>query len=386
MNFLFKLDKSLYVVLVTFILFGSFFLVKFCLYDFDISRFIVLGDKFTQVNKILNGVSVENNSWGYDGQFYYRLALNPFTSLRTDKGITLDLPALRHQRFLYPLFVWLMSFGLDKIVPYMMVLVNFLALLGIAFVGQKIVKCFHLHSFWGLSFVIYPGFILSFSRNLTEILTSFFILSTIYFLIQKRYLFSSLFLTLAVLTRETALILVLGITFNFLWQFFQYKDKKNIKVLFLFISPLVAYIILQFVLYYTWGIFPFLQSSGFNIGIPFFGLFNRFFNHGLGRLGILHILEILFMFFVLGYSIFSFKKSEADKAIKIAWSISVLMVLSATVFIWSEDWSFMRAMTELYIFSVMIIIGNKKKLFKNPLVFFCFISVWSIVYFKGFLR
>ncbi len=35
---------------------------------------------------------------GYDGQFVYRLALDPFTRAVTAHGMTLDLPAYRQQR------------------------------------------------------------------------------------------------------------------------------------------------------------------------------------------------------------------------------------------------------------------------------------------------
>ena len=122
------------------------------------------------------------DSDGYDGQFYYRLSLDPFTTRNTDFGVTLDDPAYRQQRIFYPFLVWMFSGGGRFGVPLQMIVVNFVALIWIGWIGANFAQRVHRHAWWGLLFPLYPGFILSLSRNLTEILQTALLLSALYFL------------------------------------------------------------------------------------------------------------------------------------------------------------------------------------------------------------
>src|SRR4051812_48413098 len=96
------LDSPLTCLLITAILFLPFILGRLAQSRFDLSSFIVAGDRYCDASRVPRGLTVLKASDGFDGQFYYRLALNPFTSQREEFGITLDAPALRHQRVLYP--------------------------------------------------------------------------------------------------------------------------------------------------------------------------------------------------------------------------------------------------------------------------------------------
>src|SRR5882762_8506241 len=110
------LPLLLVAVVTTLFLFGS--LQRS---DFNASALVTAGDRFCNPALVPRNLIVQNNSDGFDGQFYYRLALDPFTSKRTDFGITLDMPALRHQRILYPLLARILSLGYDSLIPTMMI-------------------------------------------------------------------------------------------------------------------------------------------------------------------------------------------------------------------------------------------------------------------------
>jgi len=49
-------------------------------------------------------------AYGYDRQFFYRLAINPADFARTAYGITVDQP-YRFMRIGYPVITWLASAG-----------------------------------------------------------------------------------------------------------------------------------------------------------------------------------------------------------------------------------------------------------------------------------
>ena len=74
-----------------------------------LSLFILVGSGptgFTQVNQLPPGVMIgDPNAAGYDGQFYYRLALDPFNWNKTAFGITMD-QSYRYTRIGYPALAW----------------------------------------------------------------------------------------------------------------------------------------------------------------------------------------------------------------------------------------------------------------------------------------
>lgn len=64
----------------------------------DPSAFIIAGDVFIDPSQAPASLLIRQGKSGYDGQFYYRLALDPFNTQPVDYGIHFDLPAYRQQR------------------------------------------------------------------------------------------------------------------------------------------------------------------------------------------------------------------------------------------------------------------------------------------------
>ena len=111
-------------VLVTAFLYGAFILLRLGFHGFNPTAFIAAGDLFCDPGSVPANFLVLKNSAGYDGQFYYRLAVNPFTAEPSAGGVKIDSPAYRQQRIAYPLLVWLFSVAQPEFVPTVMILVN----------------------------------------------------------------------------------------------------------------------------------------------------------------------------------------------------------------------------------------------------------------------
>ncbi len=92
----------------------------------SISRFILVGRHFATSAQLPQGMPLAPTS-GYDGQFFYRLALNPLNFHQTAYGITMDQP-YRYMRIGYPVLTWLASIGQTFLVPVMLVAVNITAI------------------------------------------------------------------------------------------------------------------------------------------------------------------------------------------------------------------------------------------------------------------
>src|SRR5258706_11199922 len=75
----------------------------------DVSLFVIAGGVNVDAAKVPAGLTVIPNIGGYDGIWFYRLAINPFTRVQAAHGIRLDNPAYRQQRIGYPFIVWLLS-------------------------------------------------------------------------------------------------------------------------------------------------------------------------------------------------------------------------------------------------------------------------------------
>src|SRR5262245_17047846 len=107
-----RLNTPLGVAALTLLAYGGFILMQLAGYGGDITRFVVAGPHFIppQVGATV-GLSVISNGTGNDGQFYYLLALNPFSPHVALPGAHYDWPSYRAQRVLYPLVVWALSLG-----------------------------------------------------------------------------------------------------------------------------------------------------------------------------------------------------------------------------------------------------------------------------------
>lgn len=84
---------------------------------------------------------------GYDGQFFYAIARNPWRKFAKSDG--LDCPPLRQARILYPVASWLLSGGRPYLLVWAMPLVNLLAIAGLAALGALLADRHGFNPWWG---------------------------------------------------------------------------------------------------------------------------------------------------------------------------------------------------------------------------------------------
>src|SRR5258707_10438508 len=159
------LDSPLIASLLTTLCYCTFVVCLWNARGRDVSRFIVLGANAVDRASVPGDVALLPDSNGYDGAAFYRLALDPFTRRATEFGITLDLPAYRQQRILYPLLVWCLSAGHHERVPAVLLWVNVAAVAGISWFGGSLARHFRRPALWGVVFSRYSCFLYSVSRD-----------------------------------------------------------------------------------------------------------------------------------------------------------------------------------------------------------------------------
>jgi hypothetical protein len=171
--------------------------------DGDITRFVVAGRTFVEPG---SGVHVFDSS-GYDGQFYWRLAVDPGDWSRHAHGVTFD-NAYRAPRIGYPLAAFVLSGGRAGLVPWALVAVNVLSLAAVAGLAGRLAAIAGRAPAYGLLVAAAPGLVMPLGRDLAECLTVACLLGGVVALCGRRPLVAAALWSYAVLTREQALVTI----------------------------------------------------------------------------------------------------------------------------------------------------------------------------------
>ncbi len=174
-----------------------------------ISRFILVGRHFATPSQLPHGMPVAK-TYGYDGQFFYRLALNPLNFHHTAYGITMDRP-YRYMRIGYPALTWLVSLGQHFLVPVMLVAVNIAAIGALGYLGALFAVEGGRHALAGLLMPGYFGLITSLSRDTAEPLAAVLLLAGLLAVRGRRPVLAAALLAYGALTRETVMVAVAAI-------------------------------------------------------------------------------------------------------------------------------------------------------------------------------
>ncbi len=378
-----RLNSPLISALVAGIIISLFILGRLYQSRFDFSSFVTAGDEFCDPARVPQGLTVLRQSAGYDGQFYYRLALNPFTSKAVEFGIRIDSPPVRQQRILYPLLAWILSLGNPALAPVVMVLINLTSLCVLGWLGGAFARTMKGHALLGLFLPLYPGFLFTLSRDLVEILEITLLLGSLFLIRRGHHAFATLLLALAVLTKETSLLVAGAALVVYLFEWWRGEEERTLKWYY-FTFPIVIFLLWQLTLFRNWGDFPVLAfaSGGSNFGIPFvapaglllesYSLATSFQRH--------NFVEMLFL---IGFSLTVFyhlRRTKASRLEIVACLLYAALCVSLGRSIWVEDWAFFRAAAQFCALGTIIIIISRSKI--RPFVFAYLCLFWLYVFIR----
>jgi hypothetical protein len=183
-------------------------------------------------------------STGYDGQFYYRFALNPFNWNPTAYGVTVD-HNYRYTRIGYSLVAYIISLGgHGRLLPTVLVVVNLICVAIMAYLGAKIARESGRHALWGLLFVAYFGLVISVGRDTSEPLADACMLGGLLAYRHSRYVLAALLVAYAVFTNEPILVLPVAIAIVRIYQFWLKRAKPG-KPDLIWVLPGAVYVLLQ---------------------------------------------------------------------------------------------------------------------------------------------
>lgn len=325
------------------------------------------GTTYTHRHQLPPGLMIgDPHAAGYDGQFYYRLALNPFNWSKTAYGITMDQP-YRYTRFGYPLVSWLGSFGQHDLVPALLLAVNLLCVAAMAVLGAMFARQSGRHALWGLLFAAYFGLAISVGRDTAEPLAEACMLAGLYAYRRDRWLLSAAAFAFGAITRETILFAPAAIAIVRLVQLARRKVRPGLADL-TWLAPAVAYgldeLAARFVLK---GEFPVLADNSRNLSTPFTAMIDsiktdaaRVSWQHLGQYDIA-LLEFatLAVFVFAGLAVITLTTAPIHERIAFVFFILELGLLSNQI--WGSTFGDGRSLIEPYLFALILLLATPKR-------------------------
>ncbi|EKD28384.1 MAG: hypothetical protein ACD_79C00321G0001, partial [uncultured bacterium] len=302
-------------------------------FNYNTSGFACVGEWYYSKAILGEKVFVLKNSAGYDGQFFLYMCHDLNGNSEIIKQI--DVPAYRYQRIMYPLLVYLISFGQNNIFSPILILVNIISIIFTVYVLILFLRKNDMNIWYSLLYPCISGLVLCVMRDLPGPLDILFIVCAFYFYSGGKYLQSAIFLSLAFLTRETSLLLLAGFMFDILFV------KKRHRDVFYFVFSAIPWALWQGYLFSQFKQLSFSGGTG-NFDAPL----KAFIKYVQAVFGMNDEIRLKLLFFFIGI-IFIFSLIIALLEFiknRNVYSVNFLIVAIFFLFlsdkVWVEPWSF----------------------------------------------
>ncbi len=327
-----------------------------------VSGFVHAAPPFADRASVRNTLEVLPADDAFDGMFYYRMAVSPFSDAARVAGIVFDTPALRSARMGYPLLGFVGSVGDPDLVPYALIVVNLLAMFALGWVGGSLAVDSGRTAMWGLLLPLFPGFVYTLGFDLTELVTALALAGAVLALRRRQTVVAAVLATYAVLTRETAAVLAIALVIVWIWQFVRDRPAavRERSLLIVGAVPLATAVVVQFALREQWGAFPIRESSDTNVVLPLQGFFESIdkFSPTSGA-NVFRLVSLAFLAFVVVVAALSLRRSDARSYEKVAFVLGIVVAMVPNQYIWSGATSFMRGANEAYLFAMIVVLGAR---------------------------
>jgi hypothetical protein len=335
-----------------------------------LTLFMLLGSGptgYTHAKQLPPGVMIgDPNAAGYDGQFYYRLALDPFNWNKTAYGITMD-QSYRYTRIGYPILAWLVSLGQHQFVPIALVVINLLGVAAMAFLGGMFARDSGRHALWGLAFAAYFGLVISVGRDTAEPLAEACMLGGLFAYRRTRPVLSTCLFTVGALTRETILFAPAAIAVTRLVAMARRRARPGLADL-TWIVPACAYGIVELAVHFVVkGEFPLLANGSRNLALPFTAMV-RALKFDLGHINSAHLSPIdialleyatLGIFVAAGLAVLLVTTAPVHERLAFVFFVLQLGLLSSQI--WTSTFGDGRSLIEPYLMALILLLATPRQ-------------------------
>jgi hypothetical protein len=336
-----------------------------------LSLFIMAGHVYTHRSQLPRGLLLVPSD-GYDGQFYYRLALDPANWSKTAFGITMD-QSYRYTRIGYPVLAWLLSLGQHQLVPVVLVAINLLAVAAMAALGGMFARESGRHALWGLAFAAYFGLVISVGRDTAEPLAEACMLGGLLAYRQAaaagraRYVLAAALFAVGAVTRETILLAPAAIAVTRLVAMARRRARPGLADL-TWVVPAVVYGLLEIAVHFVVrGEFPLLANTGRNLTAPFTAMAHAL-KYEAGHVNTAHLspfdialLEYatLGIFILAGLAVLWVTTAPVHERLAFVFFVLQLGLLSSQI--WNSTFGEGRSLIEPYLMALVLLFATPRR-------------------------
>jgi hypothetical protein len=330
----------------------------------NIGRFILVGRHFATPAQLPPGIPLAP-TYGYDGQFFYRLALDPANLSRTAYGITMDRP-YRYMRIGYPALTWLVSLGQHSLVPVALVAVNIAAVGAMAYFGAIFARQAGRHALAGLLLAGFFGLITSLSRDTAEPLAAALLLAGLLAIRARRQVLAAVLLAFGALTRETVMVAVAALAIVRVIGMVRGRHGPGRDDL-PWVVPSLVFAVWQVVVKAATGSIPLLADGGRNAGAPFIAPLSAL-KTALAHLNVhqfdqydLWLLEVAILALLSVMALTALRSTSAPVHERLAFVLYLVEICVVTPSTWSSLDADLRSFIEVYLLALIILLGTPRR-------------------------
>jgi hypothetical protein len=326
----------------------------------DASIRLVDEDADARVTGARGSLTVQGADQAFDGQFFYRLGVAPWSTDARVAGVQHDLPSLRNARWGYGALAWVVSGGDPDLVPWALIAINVAAAFAVGAVGGGLARSAGRHAAWGALFVLWPGFAYSLSLDTSELLAGALLLGGLLALRHRRWVLTGALLTAAVLTRDTTTVVPFAVALAGIIAWRPGERRGDAGQVFAGAVPLVAFGTWQLVQRARFGTLPLTSSGDNNLSAPLAGFVEQ-----LGKvivpgdsaeaLRLVSMVGLLALVAAAAWSV-ARAKAIAPTAEQLAWLGAVAVIALLNAYLWSGATAFLRASTEAGLLSILLVL------------------------------
>jgi len=330
-----------------------------------LTLFIMAGHTYTHPAQLPRGV-LRVPSAGYDGQFYYRLALDPVNWNKTAFGITMD-QSYRYTRLGYPVLAWVVSLGQHQFVPVALVAINLLGVAVMAFLGGMFARESGRHALWGLAFAAYFGLVISVGRDTAEPLAEACLLGGLLAYRRSKPVLATCLFAVGAVTRETILLAPAAIAVTRLVAFARRRARPGLADL-TWVVPACAYGVLELAVHFVVkGEFPLLANGDRNLALPFTAMVDAL-KFDIGHINTAHLSPIdislleyatLGIFVLAGLAVLLVTTAPVHERLAFVFFVLQLGLLSSQI--WTSTFGEGRSLIEPYLMALILLLATPRQ-------------------------
>jgi hypothetical protein len=355
-------QRFLYVLLVLLCVYGWAISRYAGRFEHKVSALICMGDHFCPPEKLPAGTFIFRNGVGYDGEFFYFMARDPFMNRGWSAHV--DAPSYRYQRILYPLLVWAFSLGQPALIPLMLVLVNLGAVAAGTWFVARMLRHGGMSEWYSLFYAFQSGFLLAVFRDLCEPVALALAVGCLFFYGRGKWGWAAVFLSLAILARETMAVLIPLLVLDGLC--FKREPRKALLLL----APLAPFALWQLFVSLRLGTPTWVEGQR-NFGVPLAALIahvKEVFFAGSGRPAAEKVYLAVFLSVAAMTPVFAVREIVRRRdEISLGLFGFSLMPFLMTQHVWVEPWSYGRVLVPGAVFLVLAFVRSKDRAYLLPL-------------------